>query len=187
MAKLPDEFVRRIREQIKLEAKLGPRGYGSKKVEDTLEEIRVSLQGVGGDAVHGNDEEPGLLPLLERSVEECDEAIEGEGPSAKYGLTSLSFVIGLAFDLGKYAVGGGVDLEALQRRKLACRVGGETSGREMAKKWKAVARPIWAKERGRLSDPDIAALICVELGKRKILRSTRTVLNEIKKWKKLTH
>ena len=86
MAKLPDEFVRRIREQIKLEAKLSPRGYGSKKVEDTLEEIRVALQGVGGDAVHGNDEEPGLLPLLERSVEECDEAIEGEGPSAKYGL-----------------------------------------------------------------------------------------------------
>jgi hypothetical protein len=187
MGKLPDELVRRMREQIRLEAKLGPRGYGSKQVEDRLDEIRAALHGVGGDAVHGNDEEPGLLPLLEQSSKECDEAIEGEGHSAKYGLTSLSFVIGLAFDLGKYAAGGGVDLEALQSRKLACRVGGERSGREKAKAWKAVARPIWTNERGRLSDPEIVALICVELSKRKLLRSPKTVLNEIKKWKKSTH
>jgi hypothetical protein len=187
MGKLPDELVRWIREQAKLEAKLGPRGYGSKQVEDTLDEIRVALHGVGGEAVHGNDEEPGLLPLLERSVKECDEAIEGEGPSAKDGLTSLSFVIGLAFDLGKYAAGGGVDLESLQRRKLACRVGGQRSGRERANAWKAVARQIWTNSRGRLSDPKIAALICVELGRRNMLLSPRTILNEIKKWKKSTH
>jgi hypothetical protein len=170
----------------KEEAKLGLRGYGKKAVADALAEIDAALREIGGDAVHGNDEESGLLSLLNdvANVDQYDDSIRGER-DAMDALENLAFAVGLAFDLGKYAGGGGVDLEELQRRRIACKKGGQNSGRKKAEAWKAVAREIWANERERLTDPAIAKKIWAELANRKMLVAEKTILNEIKKLKKL--
>jgi hypothetical protein len=170
----------------KEEAKLGLRGYGKKAVADALAEIDAALREIGGDAVHANDEESGLLSLLNdvANVDQYDDSIRGER-DAMDALENLAFAVGLAFDLGKYAAGGGVDLEELQRRRIACKKGGQNSGRKKAEAWKAVAREIWANERERLTDPAIAKKIWAELANRKMLVAEKTILNEIKKLKKL--
>jgi hypothetical protein len=170
----------------KEEAKLGLRGYGKKAVADALAEIDAALREIGGEAVHGNDEESGLLSLLNdvANVDQYDDTIRGER-DAMDALENLALAVGLAFDLGKYTAGGGVDLEELQRRRIACKKGGQNSGRKKAEAWKAVAREIWANERERLTDPAIAKKIWAELANRKMLVAEKTILNEIKKLKKL--
>ena len=182
MAKLPESVIRYMRERQELEEKLGPRGYAELQVNSALDQIRAALTGIGGDAVHGDDDQDGLLSFLESQAEDCAEGIPHEH------VEKLASVIGLAFDLGKYAAGGGADQEALQRYKFACSRGGEASrkdARERSGRWKTIAWPIWRGNDGLLSDPKIASKAAAALQKEHGVHvSERTILNEIKKWKK---
>ena len=178
-----------LRIRRKEEEKLGLRGYGKKKVADALAEIDEALREIGGDAVHGNDIEPGLLPMLNEAadVDQYDDSIQASR-DAMDALENLAFAVGLAFDLGKYAAGGGVDLEELQRRRFACKKGGRNSGREKADgRGRMVAREICAKkQKSAGEDPRSQRRLGLSLANGRLrFRAEKTILNEIKKWKKL--
>ena len=137
-------FVAWTQEQDRLDKKLGCRGHGEKRVQDALAKVYTALRGVDDVSVHGNDEERGLYAVLAEGVEKCVEVIPGDEPYWENTLRTLASVVGLAFELGRYAAGEGAALERLQKYAFDRRLAGETGGARRAQDaavWRAALTP----------------------------------------------
>jgi hypothetical protein len=187
------KFTFDFTKQFEEEARLGPRGYGRKRVADALAEVEDALKDVSDPAIVGYDpdEPPSLLRELERAADpdQYDGAIPRDS-DARHALEELASAIGIAFALGKYVAGDPSGVEAMreemQRRTLKYREGQQkATANKKPREWIAVARNMIDADKRQTSHDTITDNICKRLKTLGLSRARRTVYNEVLARRKL--
>jgi hypothetical protein len=141
--------------QFEEEARLGPRGYGRKRVVEALAEVEEALKDVSDPAIVGcgPDEPPSLLRELERAADpdHYNDAIARDS-DARHALEELAFTIKIAFALGRTAEGAKLSPEEIARlgRKALAQRNAEKSAavrRKNGHDLRAALAPFIAKHR----------------------------------------